>query len=229
MQLPEQPRRVFRIQPDLKVQEIWLNLKNYADSTLEELDVPLTVVRDDLSTEIAGVSLEIKLRPLTSRTKARQGPFASYEKGLASMILLASGNYYKGTAEDENNPDVAVSAEALLAAAGVPEPVELLWPEAMFSTPSAERDQQDDWEMATSQKSLIDVVSWQRCGSTRDVAIETNQAGRAGDNELLATILPPPPAPEVDPGTEPTKEPIGKNKPQPAQQQQPSANGNGTH
>lgn len=218
----------FVVQYQLPVEQVWLDIRNYADTTLEELDVPLTVVHDMQSVEVSGVALAIKRIPLTDRVRARQPAFTKYELDLVRTILTAAGNFYSQAAIDWEDPgmqmETAISGEALLSVAEAPK-AEILWPEPQFSFPTPERDAQDEWEMQTGLKSLIDVAA-QRYGSTREQAIERIEQV-VKDNELLATILPPPPEPTVNPPTDPSKEPIGKNEPQP--QPQPSANGNGKY
>ena len=163
---PEQPDAFFRLQPfDLKVQEIWLNLKNYADSTLEELDVPTDCgAESDLSTEIAWrVTGDQDLRPLASRTcKARRGDhLASYEKGLASMILLGLGQLLQGPPKTRTIATwQSPRPEAAPGRCWRPEPVELLWPEAMFDPLAAGvRNSRTLGRMSMGIKSMIDVVS----------------------------------------------------------------------
>jgi hypothetical protein len=171
------------VQADLATEQVWYNAQTYANQTLEDLDVPLAAVRMDASTDRSGIAIVAKHIPLLERTRGRQPQFTQAETELAEMILTVAGNSY---------PEASS-----LAAVGTDLDYAVTWPTPRFPLPTPERDLQDKWEMDEGIKSLIDVVA-ERNGQTAEQAKEHIERV-AEDNKWLATILPPPPAP--DPAT----------------------------
>lgn len=199
-----QPEAFFA-QPTVNTEAGWADVRQYADSLLEEMDVPLTAVRDGNPVEMSGVALQTKLRPLLERVRQRQLPFARYEQDLARVILTAAGNYYKiGPLLDASDAELT-----------------LVWPEPTFGDPSPERDGADDWELSHGIKSLVDVVA-ERRGVTREKALEIIEQVH-DDNEALEEFFPAgvPEAPSAEPQPEPGEEPEA------GQQQQPGGAGAG--
>jgi hypothetical protein len=135
------------LQPALAIDAAWLHIKNFADQGLEELQIPLTVVRSDASTDLSGVAIVAKAVPLTRRTKARQPQFTDYEADLAARMLAVAGVWYQSakwtTAARE--PGVAVT-----------------WPEPVIPMPTAERNEADEWELRTRLADPIEVVARRR-------------------------------------------------------------------
>lgn len=82
------------LQHQLAVESAWYDLKTYADSTLEELDVPLTLVRTDDPREMSGVAIQAKSSPLVARTRARQPQFSEIETEFAAVALAVAGVWY---------------------------------------------------------------------------------------------------------------------------------------
>lgn len=112
----------YRIQPEvgylqasLAVEQAWFDLKSYADASLEELEVPLVVVRSDASTDLSGIAIEKKTVPLIGRTRRRQPLFTTYERHLAETALAVAGSWYR-------RPE-------LTAAARTPANLICIWPE----------------------------------------------------------------------------------------------------
>lgn len=176
----------FYVQPELNIDELIADDVHYANSVLEDLDVPLRAVRDSLDADPSGISLVIRILPLLQRAKKRQRPFGSYERELCGTILCAAGNFY--------------GEPRLLAAAVAPE-LELVWPEPQFPLPTQERDQQDEWEMAHGIKSLVDVTA-ERIGATREQALDRLKQVEK-DNRALAKlfeVVPAGTAPAAAPG-----------------------------
>ena len=186
-----QPEAFFA-QPQVNTEAGWADVRQYADGFLEEIDVPLTAVRDGNPVEMSGVALQTKLRPLLERVRQRQIPFGRYEQDLAKTILTAAGNYYK--------------LDPLLSAVDTTT-LSLVWPEPTFGDPSPERDGSDDWELQHGIKSLVDVVA-ERRGVTREKALEIIEQV-FDDNEALAEFFPAgvPEAPAAEPQPEPGEEP----------------------
>jgi hypothetical protein len=88
------PPEVGYLQGQLGVEAAWYDLKAFLDSTLEDLEVPLTVVRSDASTDLSGVAIEKKTVPLLHRTRARQPQFSETESELAAKSLAVAAAWY---------------------------------------------------------------------------------------------------------------------------------------
>jgi hypothetical protein len=183
----------FLVQAELATEQVWYNATTYANTTLEELEVPLVAVHNDASTDLSGIAVVAKHIPLLDRTRERQPLFTSAEADLASMVLMVAGSAY---------------GQAALTAAAAKSDLEILWPTPRFPLPTPERDAQDKWELDEGAKSLVDVVA-ERKGLT-DVQAREVIERVAEDNRWLATVLPPPqpaeprqdpnqPGPEIDP------------------------------
>lgn len=145
----------FLVQAQLKAEEVWGDIKSYADSTIEELDVPLVAIRMDSSTDLSGVAIVGKMLPLLQRTKQRQAdPFTQHESDVASLVLMVHGAYY---------------SDARTLAAGSDPNLDLVWPEPAFPLPTPERDAEDQADIDAGRKSLAQVVA-ERNGMTMDQA-----------------------------------------------------------
>ena len=183
------------VQPQLNTELIWLNINNYANMVLEELEVPLVAVHSDAATDLSGIAIVAKHLPLLDRARSRQPDFAVAETDLAAVILTAAGNYYAG--DPAGGPTFA---GALLDAGGAPE-LSLLWPEPRMPLPTPERDLQDKFELDEGIKSLVEVVA-ERDGSTHDEAKDHIERV-IKDNQWLASIMPRPPAAALPPPVAP--------------------------
>jgi hypothetical protein len=162
----------FLVQGQLAVQDVWFNAITYANSTLEELDIPLVAVRADLSTEPSGISIVARHMPLFNRTRQRQVPFSRTEAEIAAVVL-AVGGYASG------DLILAVTArEARLAT---------VWPEPSFPLPSVERSAEDEKDLQAGYKSQVQIAA-ERNGSTRDQAKE-HLAQVLEDNQWYAELL----------------------------------------
>jgi hypothetical protein len=135
------------LQPTLGVESAWADLRAYLDTTLEELEVPLTVIRSDASTDLSGVAIVAKQLPLIDRTRARQTPFTETESELAAKMLAVAG--------------VVGGDPALVAAARDPKLV-CLWPEPKIPLPTPERNESDEWELRMGITSPLEVLARRR-------------------------------------------------------------------
>jgi hypothetical protein len=82
------------LQAQLGVEAAWYDAKTAADNALEELEIPLTTVRSDASTDLSGIAIERKTVPLLRRTRQRQPQFGETEVELAGKILAVIGAWY---------------------------------------------------------------------------------------------------------------------------------------
>jgi hypothetical protein len=103
------------LQAQMGVQDAWFDAKTAADQYLEDLEVPLTVVRSDASTDLSGIALERKTAPLLHRTRARQPQFGETEGELAAKILAVTGTWY-------GRQDLVAAAQAPALVCVWPEP-----------------------------------------------------------------------------------------------------------
>jgi hypothetical protein len=178
------PPEAFYVQPQLSVDHAWFDIEKYANSTLEELDVPLVAVRDYASTDLSGIAIVARSIPLLSRTKGRQVPFIAYETALARLILSVAGNYY--------------GEESLAAAAAAS--LSVTFPTPRFPLPTPERDAEDQFEVENHIKSLLMVIQ-ERKGMTRDQAIEHVEQVKE-DDDLLTQLYPEPTFAAPDPNAQ---------------------------
>jgi hypothetical protein len=163
------------VQAQLATVEVWENATRYANATLEDLDVPLVAIHSDASTDLSGIAIVAKHVPLLERTKERQPLFAIAETDLASVVLVASGNYY-------GQPQLALAGEKV--------ELDLVWPAPRFPLPTPERDLADTWELDAGVKSLVDVVA-ERQGITHPAAKDTILRV-IEDNAWLKSVMPEP-------------------------------------
>jgi hypothetical protein len=108
------------LQAQLGVEAAWYDLKTSVDQALEELEVPLTVVRTDSAPEFSGIALEKKAAPLVQRTRGRQLDFAETETDLAAVSLAVAGLWYGAAGWELAGAATAAAAEPKLLC---------LWPE----------------------------------------------------------------------------------------------------
>jgi len=146
----------FLVQGRLAVDDVWSNIMRYANTTLEELDVPLVAVRDDASTDLSGVAVVAKQLPMLSRTRSRQAPATETEERVAGMTLTAAGNFY---------------GEPRLLKAGMQPKLNCLWPEPKMPLPTPERDAEDAADVESGRKSVVRIVA-ERNGVTLEQARE---------------------------------------------------------
>lgn len=136
------------LQANLAVEQAWYDIKTYADSYLEELEIPLTVVRSDASTDLSGVAIVAKSIPIIEWTRARQPEFAEYERNLASVALGVAGTWYGDS--------------GLLAASEEPERLMCVWPEPRAPIPTSERNESDQWELEQGLADPIEILARRR-------------------------------------------------------------------
>lgn len=190
------------LQAQLGVESAWLDLKTYADAALEELEVPLTIVRSDASTDLSGVAIIAKQMPMYERLRVRQPQWGEAESDLAAVSLAVAGIHY--------------GQPALLAAAADPRLV-CTWPEPKVPLPTTEQDATDEWELTNRLADPIEVLAKRR-GLTLQQAEEL-AAEIAGRWKTWEGILGPPegakgrpndsegePPPEGDPDDDPPED-----------------------
>lgn len=167
------------LQPSLAVEQAWYDLKTYADETLEELEVPLTLVRTDDPREMSGVAIQAKASPLVMRTRARQPAFTEYEVAFAATALAVAGIWYQ-------QPALVVSAS---------DPhLTVVWPEPrVLETNTAEGLQALQTEIDLGLTDPIEVLARVR-GLTIEQAeelAETIAERRKRWNEIMAGLEAP--------------------------------------
>jgi hypothetical protein len=166
------------LQAQLGVEAAWLDIQTFADNTLEELEVPLTIVRSDAAADFSGAAIIEKQVPLIEYTQARQGDFAETEKELAAKSLAVVSVFYaggEGYAEAANDPQLVC-----------------VWPEPRPSIATSERNVADQWELDQGLADPIEVLARRR-GLTLDQAEELarNIADRRKLwNEIMADVSP---------------------------------------
>lgn len=136
------------LQANLAVEQAWYDIKTYADSYLEELEIPLTVVRSDASTDLSGVAIVAKSIPIVEWTRARQPEFVEYERSLASVVLAIAGTWYGDS--------------GLVAASEESERLMCVWPEPRAPIPTSERNESDQWELEQGLADPIEVLARRR-------------------------------------------------------------------
>jgi hypothetical protein len=166
------------LQAQLGVEAAWLDIQTFADNTLEELEVPLTIVRSDAAADFSGAAIIEKQVPLIEYTQARQGDFAETEKELAAKSLAVVSVFYDG-------------GESYRAAAEDPQLV-CVWPEPRPSIATSERNVADQWELDQGLADPIEILARRR-GLTLDQAeqLARNIADRRKLwNEIMADVQP---------------------------------------
>jgi hypothetical protein len=144
------------LQAQLGVQDAWADLRAFLDSTCEELEIPITVIRSDSSTDLSGVAIVAKQMPLIDRTRARQVQFAETEKDLAATVLAVYGTWYG----DESCLQAARESQLCV-----------VWPEPKIPLPTPDRDLADAWELDQGLTDPIEVLARRR-GITLAQALE---------------------------------------------------------
>lgn len=178
----------------LGVEQGWLNCKTYADQTLEELDVPLTIVRQDATTDLSGVAIVAKQMPLIERTRARQPQFSETETELAATLLAVDGLYHGNAAH------IAAAADPQLM---------VLWPEPRIPIPTPERNEADSWELEKGLADPLEVLARRR-GLTLEQAEELARqiAERTATwNTLMGDVIAPPANPNAPQDQPPNAQP----------------------
>ena len=138
----------FYVQAESGVEAAWFNLKNYADMTVEELELPLTAIRSDAATDLSGIAIVAKTLPLIDYTRDRQPHFTEHEEALAVAILAVAAASYEG-------------GEFLAGAAAEPG-FECIWPEPALPMPTPERDAQDAAELEAGLTDPLEVIARRR-------------------------------------------------------------------
>jgi hypothetical protein len=185
--------KVFYVQPQLFVAEVWMHLLHYSNQTLQDLDLPLIANLESMSSPESGVAIAARRTPLIDTWRARQKPFAAIEGDLAKTILTVAGHAL-------NQPGLVSAAESEL---------QVVYPEPQLPLPTPERDDADERAVGWGIKSRIMMVQ-ERYGMTRDAALEhlmQVEADRADEERILGPSADQTPAsdatvPIADDGTE---------------------------
>jgi hypothetical protein len=153
---------VGALQVALGVEQAWNDLRAYQDSILEEMEIPLTAIRLDASTDLSGVAIVAKAMPLTQRTIARQKEFTEHETALAAKTLAVASTWYGAAGWNLAGPAAAAALDPRLL---------VVWPEPKIPLPTPERDQSDQWEIEQGLADPIEVLAKRR-GVTIEQAVE---------------------------------------------------------
>jgi hypothetical protein len=148
-----QEAKIFAVQPDLQVEEVWAHIHNLGDQALTALGLPMTVSPRERAYAESGVALSIRRQPMLDLWKARQEVWKPAEERLAQIILQVRGAFYGS----HTHPD------------GVT--LTLSYPEPRQPLPSPERNEADTWELEQGLTSRTRILM-ERKGLTREQAIE---------------------------------------------------------
>jgi hypothetical protein len=110
---------------------------------LESFGVPQSAVQLDYSDAPSGISIIIRLKPLTDRARKRRGPWSIYETDFARTILRAAGNHYK-------RADLVASADAGHLSLG--------WPLGVYVEATPDWLEAERTKVEMGVKSIIQVV-----------------------------------------------------------------------
>lgn len=184
-----QPELAY-LQAQLGVEMAWLDLQNYTERKLEELNIPASLVRTSYSaTDASGVAIAMKQVPFHDQAKARH-PFASEtETELFARCCAVVGSWHQ--------------TPALLDAAHDPRLV-TVWPEPRIPLPAPERNTADAWELEHGIADPIEVLARRR-GITIDQAEDLARAiatRKATWTAIMGAPTPPtasPPDPTLSP------------------------------
>lgn len=172
------------LQAQLAIDQLWLDVTNFAQQALEACHVPLSAVRLEAVGATSGVQIVAEQAPLLTRARSRRPMFVRVETCLAKVILCVYGNHY-------GKPAYTAAAKALR--------LLLSWPEPHIPIPGPDRDNSDQWELEAGILSRVQLVQ-QRRGMTRDQAIAYLKQVKQDEDDVNAIM--PPPAPPVPSGDE---------------------------
>jgi hypothetical protein len=188
----------FYLQPEVNIESTWFHIREFANNTFQDLEVPIEAVRGDLTggSDLSGVALAIKWEPLKKYVEARQPAFAVYETDLAKVCLRVAGTYYQMPGLVAASEDLSLTVE---------------WPERQVGARTVESDQLDANDLADGLQSRIGLLM-QRRGYTRQQAIEHLKQlakDRKEEEQILGPMEPPPQPgqPPGDPETPPKADP----------------------
>lgn len=151
----EMEARIFYVQPQLFVADVWMHALHYSNQALQDLDLPLIANLESLTSPESGVAIAARRMPLIDLWRARQRPMAAFEGELAKTILTVAGN--------------DLGKKALVAAAA--RPLQVVYPEPQLPLPTPERDDADERAVTWGIKSRVMMVQ-ERYGMTREAALE---------------------------------------------------------
>lgn len=165
--------RLEYLQAQLDIAGGWENVRQFLNSTLEGVGVPLSAVRMEQVQVGSGIQIIAEQAPLLSRAKERQEPFRRYECELAAIVLWI-------LAKMGGHPEVARAAR---------KPKLLLaWPEPSIPIPGPDRDANDQAEIQLGITSPV-MIAMRRYGLTRDQALEHIKRV-SEDNAAMAKLFP---------------------------------------
>jgi hypothetical protein len=150
--------RIFFVQPDLAVEQVWYHLQRLANQTLQDLDLPLTADVDALSAPESGVAIVARRMPLIDLWTSRQTHWERHEAELARTTLIVAGNFH-------GRGDWRGAAAA---------PLTVTFPPPRLPLPTPERNEADSWELEQGLTSRIR-ITMTRYGLTRAQAVKRLQ------------------------------------------------------
>lgn len=136
------------LQASLAVDQGWTELRNYVDQSLEELEIPATLVRTtSSSTDLSGVAIVAKQVPFYEHARARQPLAVETEEDLFARCCAVVGLWFQ-------QPDLVMAAQT----GGLM----VTFPEPKIPLPTAERDQADQWELDNGFSDPIEILAKRR-------------------------------------------------------------------
>lgn len=153
---PAGQAEIMYLQPELNVDQIWLDIEKTANACLYELGVPLSAVRMDQQGPTSGIQVIAEQIPLLDYLKARQAHVEATERDLARLTLAIAGIHYE---------------QPVLTAAAESAELSVVWPTPAVPVPTPERNEDDLWELQYGFSSELEILA-RRKGLTRDEAIK---------------------------------------------------------
>lgn len=94
---PGEPADIGFLQAQVDVAGAWEDMRGYADTAMEAVDIPKSSVRMEQMGVASGISLMIEQEPLINRAEGRHTTFKVFEQDLAYKTLCVAGNHYGKT------------------------------------------------------------------------------------------------------------------------------------
>lgn len=181
------------------VEEVWKDILNYVNHSLECAGVPESAIRMVQSVARSGQSIAQEQAPLVNFARGRQRAWLQYETNLARKVLEVSGAHLRN-----NGQDAGEYAEML-------EEFELSirWAPYYSAIPGPERDRADAYSVQNGYSSRLQVLQ-EREGMTRDEAVSRLRQVRK-DKKVEDKLVPPQVTqlpPSTDPATDDVANPV---------------------
>jgi hypothetical protein len=175
---PDKDADVFFRQPEINVDQVWLHIRNYLNSTLADLGLPMLAdVGDAQVLPESGIAIAMRDSDLVELWQARHPRFCRFEQDLFRVALTVAGSFHREA--------------ALLGAAQRPEALEVVFPEPRIAMPTLDRDAQDQSSIEAGWKSRIMVLQ-ERYGLTRSGALEKLrqiEQDKLDEAEIVAEVV----------------------------------------